>query len=206
MNSRLELFYSSHNDIRTFHQDKLTNIEDRLIYLQKRLGIDTTAVRGERSAQDIIYIRGTQVPRAYRKTYLNLGLLGQVASSRIVTAGKRLNEPYHYQSTFTFIPPSWLSILVLHWDLQINMVLNRHPRLSFSLSPICYNPSQELKAAIITFDLPELQRLFREGLAHPTDYIVQRRPVSLLEVCLPSILNLAYLILHSGICFTSNRT
>lgn len=142
-------------------------------------------IRGGRSAQDIVVARDAQFPRAYRKTYLYLGLFGQVTSSRSITAGKRSNGPYHYHSTFTFIPPSWLSTLVLHWDLQINSVLNRPPRLSVSLSPVRYNPSQELKAAITTFDLPGLQRLFREGLAQPTDYIVQRRPVSLLEVCLP---------------------
>lgn len=141
-------------------------------------------MRGGRSVQDIVVARNAQFPRAYRKTYLDLGLFGQVASSRSITVGKRSNGPYHYHSTFTFTPPPWLSILVLHWDLQITSVHNRPPRLSFSLSPIRYNPSQELKAAITTFDLPGLQRLFREGLAQPTDYIVQRRPVSLLEVCL----------------------
>ncbi len=141
-------------------------------------------MRGGRSVQDIVVARHAQFPRTYRKTYLDLGLFGQVASSRSITVGKRSNGPCHYHYTFTFTPPPWLSILVLHWDLHINSVLNRPPRLSFSLSPICYNPSQELKAAITTFDLPKLQRLFREGLAQPTDYIVQRRPVSLLEVCI----------------------
>ena len=137
---------------------------------------------GGRSVQGIVVARDAQSPRAYRKTYLDLGLFGQVASSRSITAGKKSNGLFHY--TFTFTAPSWLTILVLHWDLQIHGVLNRPPTLSFSLSPIRYNPSQELIAAITTFDLPVLQRLFREGLAQPTDYIVQRRPVSLLEVCL----------------------
>ena len=163
-------------------------------------------IRGGRSAQDIVVARDAQFPRAYRKTYLYLGLFGQVTSSHSITAGKRSNGPYLYHSTFTFIPPSWLSTLVLHWDLQINSVLNRPPRLSFSLSPIRYNPSQELKAAITTFDLPGLQRLFREGLAQPTDYIVQRRPVSLLEVCLPVKLESGLSRFSSGICFTSSRT
>ena len=142
-------------------------------------------MRGGYSAQDIVVARDAQLPRAYRKIYLYLGLFGQVASSRSITTGKRSNGPYHFHSTFTFIPPSWLSRLVLHWDLQIDSVLNRTPRLSFSLSPVRYNPNKELKAALTTFDLPGLQRLFREGHTQPTDYIVQRRPVSLLEVCLP---------------------
>ena len=142
-------------------------------------------MRGGRSFQDTVVARDAQSPRACRKTYLNLGLFGQVASSRSISAGKRSNGLYHYHSTFTFTPPSWLSTLVLHWNLSINSLLNRPPMLSFSLSPIRYNPNQDLNAAISTFDLPGLQRLFREGLAQPTDYIVQRRPVSLLEVCLP---------------------
>ena len=184
IDSRLESFCSSQSKIQMFHQNKLTNIEDRLIRLQQRLGADTTMMHGGRSVQDILVARDAQFPRAYRKTYLDLGIFGQVASSRSITTGKGCIGPFHYRFTFTFTPPSWLSMLVLHWDLQINSVLNRPPGLSFSLSPIRYNPNQELKAAITTFDLPGLQRLFRDGLARPTDYIVQRRPVSLLEVCL----------------------
>ena len=160
------------------------NIDSRLVHLQQRLGADATMMRGGRSVQDNFVARDAQFPGAYRKTYLDLGLFGQVASSRSITAGKRSNGPYHYHSTFTFTPPPWLSTLVLHWDLQIHSVFDRAPRLSLSLSPIRYNPSQDLKAAITTFDISGLQRLFREGLAQPTDYIVQRRPVSLLEVCL----------------------
>lgn len=142
-------------------------------------------MHGRRPVQDIVVARDAQFPHAYRKTHLDLGLFGQVASSRSMTAGNRSNGPYHYHSTFTFTPPLWLSTLVLRWNLQIISAFNRPPRLSISLSPIAYNPNQDLKAAIITFDLPGLQRLFREGLAQPTDYIVQRSPVSLLEVCIP---------------------
>ena len=155
-------------------------------------------MRGGRSVQDIVVPRDAQSPGAYRKTYLDLGLLGQVASSRSIMAGKRSNGAHQYQSTFTFTPPSWLSTLVLHWTLQINSVLNRPPRLSISLSPIRYNPNQDLKTAITTFDLPGLQQLFREGLAQPTDYIVQRRPVSLLEVGLP-------VNFESGLSYSSSR-
>ena len=157
-------------------------------------------VRGGRSARD------AQFPRAYRKTYLDLGLFGQIASSRSINAGNRLNGPCYHHSTFIFIPPLWLSTLTLYWDLQINSVLNRPPRLSFSLSPVRYNPSPELKTAITTFDLTGLQRLFREGLAQPTDYIVQRKPVSLFEVCLPVNRESGLSQFHSGICFTSDRT
>ena len=142
-------------------------------------------VRGGRWAQDAVVARDAQFPCVYRKIFLDLGLFGQVVSSRSTNAGKRLNGPYYYHSTFTFIPPLWLSALVLHWHLRVESVLNRPPTLSFSLSPVRYNPSQELKIAITTFDLPGLQRLFRERLAQPTDYVVQRRPVSLLEVSLP---------------------
>ena len=184
IDSRLESFCSSQSNIRAFHQDKFITIEDRLIHLQQRLSADTTTVRGGRSAQDDVVARDPQFSCALRRTYLDLGIFGQIASSRSIDAGKRLSRPNHYQSTFTFIPPSWLSALVLQWDIQIKNVLNRPPRLSISLSPIRYNPSQELKDAITTFDLPVLQQLFQEGLAHPTDYIIQRRPVSLLEVCL----------------------
>ena len=163
-------------------------------------------MRGRRSAQDNVVARDVRFPRAYRKTYLDLGLLGQIASSRTINVREKLNGSHHYHSSFTFIPPPWLSMLVLHWDLHFNSILNRPPRISLSLSPVSYNPSQELKAAITTFDLPGLQRLFREGLAQPTDYIVQKRPVSLLEVRRPVDLEPGLAHFHSGICLPSKRT
>jgi len=187
IDTRLETFCSSQIDRRTLYQDKMINIEDRLIYLQQRLGAGTMLMGQGRSVQDVVATKAAERPRAYRKLYLDLGLCGQVASSRSITAGKRSNEPkqYNHHYTFTFTPPQWLSNLVLRWDLRIKSVLNRPPSIRVSLSPILYNPNQDLKAAITTFDLPGLQRLFREGLAQPTDYIIQRKPISLLEVCLP---------------------
>jgi hypothetical protein len=85
-------------------------------------------------------------------------------------------------STFTFIPPRWISRLVLCWILEIRDCSVGLPRLSLSLSPIRYNSSKDLKTAIESFDIAKLQRLFRAGLAGPNDYVLSRRPVPLLEV------------------------
>lgn len=78
------------------------------------------------------------------------------------------------------------------------------PQITISLSPIRYNSNRELKAVITNFDIAGLQRLFRTGLARPTDYVLDRRPISLLEVSFNIICTyLSYL--HSGICYASRE-
>ena len=122
-----------------------------------------------------------QLPSAHRRKCTDLMLLGKVLSSNTFVARKGSSGP-SIHCTFTFIPPPWLSHLVIHWDVRIYKTVSSLPRITLSLSPIRCNPSQELKAAITRFDVMGLQRLFREGLARPTDYIFDRRPISLLEV------------------------
>ena len=104
-------------------------------------------------------------------------------SSHNLVTSKESNEPTVRHLSFTFIPPPWISRIVLHWNLQIQKTLSGLPKISVSLSPLRYNANQKLKAAVTSFDIPGLQRVFREGLARPTDYILQRKPISILEVC-----------------------
>ena len=110
-------------------------------------------------------------------------MLGQIAISQKPASGKKSNRPNVYRSSVTFTPPSWLSSVALRWDFEIRKVLGCGlPKLTLSLTPVRYNPDPELKAAIVNFDILQLQRLFREGIARPTDHVVIRKPVSLLEV------------------------
>ncbi len=169
--------------LRALYQSKITEIEGRLGLLQGRLLVNDSLTPKTDSVMERVVAGGSQFPGAHRKSYIDLMLFGQVASGHNIADGNRSRRPSVYHSTFTFIPPLWLSQLVLHWDLWIQRSSSHFPKISFSLSPIRYNPSHELMNAITNFDTSELHRLFREGHAHPADYIVQRRPVSIFEVC-----------------------
>ena len=116
------------------------------------------------------------------KYFFDLSMFGQVVTSCRPTSRQRSRRRSFYHFTYTFVPPMWLSNMILHWDLRLQKMLHSPPRISLSLVPIRYNPSRELKAAVIDLDTSKLHRLFRDGLAHPTDHIVQRRPITLFEV------------------------
>ena len=118
---------------------------------------------------------------------------GQIAVIQKTVSGRKPDSPKMHHASLTFTPPSWLSSVSIRWDLDVRTVVGGLPRLSLSLSPVHYNPSPELKAATINFDVVELQRLFHEGIARPTDQVMLRRPVSLLEVsCPPSFHKLKF--------------
>jgi hypothetical protein len=113
--------------------------------------------------------------------------LGQIVISQKSISRKKSNRPNVYRSSLTFTPPSWLSSVTLRWDFETRKVVGGGlPKLTLSLTPVRCNPDPELKAAIVNFDISQLQRLFREGIARPTDHVVIRRPVSLLEVGFPA--------------------
>lgn len=76
---------------------------------------------------------------------------------------------------------------MINWQLRLGNALNGLPSIKLSLHAVRYNPNRDLKEALRTFDLPRLSQLFRDGLARPTDYVILRKPVSLLEVILQSM-------------------
>ncbi len=181
IHSNLTALCSSQNFERKLCQGALTTIEYRLCDLQGQLGVDTVTMR-RRDVGKSVVAKNLQLPSTYRRNCIDLMLLGKVISSCNLTARRGSSGRTVCHCSFTFIPPPWFSHLVLHWDLQIRRTVSNFPGMTVSLSPIRYNPSRELKAAVTNFDIPGLQRLFREGLARPTDYVFHRRPISLLEV------------------------
>lgn len=180
--SQIESFHSSQNVSRSSYEIQLANIEGHLSNLQKQLYFDKFTTRKVSNAGERVEAADILSPCSRRKSYVDLRPLGQIVFDYEAAAKRGSRRPSAYRLTYTFIPPAWLSYLILHWDLHVQKMSSRPPRLSFSLSPMRYNPSSELKAAVTRFDTPSLYRLFGEGRAHPTDYIVQRRPITLLEV------------------------
>jgi hypothetical protein len=189
LHSTLKALYLSQKTEHKTHQVALMRINDSLHQLQGQVGVNLAKVRREGTVSTREVAGDSQVsPMHWRSRHYALPL-GQIVASHNSVSGKKSNCPNVYHSTLTFTPPSWLSSVALHWDFDICKVVGGLSRLTLSLTPIRYNPSPELKAAITNFDIPELQRLFREGIARPTDHIVLRRPVSLLEVRLQPYVN-----------------
>lgn len=113
--------------------------------------------------------------------------------------GRWSNESKTRHYCFTFVPPSWLSRLIIHWDLQLYQSASGFPSMTLRLSPLVCNTNPRLKAAINQFDVGNLQSLFRGGLARPTDYIFHRRPMTLLEViCVVLIADLLLIMCLGG--------
>ncbi|KAF2465913.1 uncharacterized protein BDR25DRAFT_396019 [Lindgomyces ingoldianus] len=86
----------------------------------------------------------------------------------------------------TFIPPRWLSSLILQWEFRFNDEKSRFPALGVFLTPIRYNSDPRLIKAIKSCDAAQLRELFRSGIARADDYVLmRRRPVLLLEAMAP---------------------
>lgn len=82
----------------------------------------------------------------------------------------------------TFVPPQWLSKLILQWEVKLDRVNGGFPALGISLNPIRYNSDPRLITAIKSYDAMQLRKLIDGGLARADDYILlRRRPVLLLE-------------------------
>ncbi|KAF2183907.1 hypothetical protein K469DRAFT_710266, partial [Zopfia rhizophila CBS 207.26] len=93
-------------------------------------------------------------------------------------SGQRSSLNYY----LTFIPPRWLSSLILQWEFRFHHADHSFPALGVSLSPIRYNSHPRLVKAIKSCNALDLQELFRCGIARADDYLLLRgRPTLLLE-------------------------
>ena len=201
IHSDLEALHSSQDFQRNHYQGALATIEKRLCALQDQLGVDTARRRRGEVGKSVV-AKDFRSLSSHRRTCIDLVLLGRVILSHNFLARKEGSQPTAYHCAFTFIPPPWLSHLILQWEMQVQGLASKLPQITVSLCPIRYNSNRELKAAITNLDIAGLQRLFRTGLARPTDYVLDRRPVSLLEVSFHVICT--YLSHgYPGICFAS---
>ena len=135
---------------------------------------------------------GATVYWSYKSYSLPIGSL-QVEDSRIFQSnsseGSSVHESRESKVKITFAPPRWLSSVMLQFSMEILQNLHSSlPGFSVNLTPFTVNYNPLLSKAIREDDVAGLQKLFRDGLARPTDYIplfyrvFRRGPVSLLEV------------------------
>lgn len=182
----------------------LTRVESQLLELQDQLKGETVGIPKEGVVRSVGAGK-CQVSCIYQKRQTYYLPFGTIITGRPMF-GRWSDGSRTRHCTFTFVPPPWLSRLIIHWELQLNRITSGFPSMTMRLSPIVYNTSPRLKAAINRFDVGELQSLFREGLARPTDYIFHRRPMTLLEVSYLVLVNHLSLIICLGCCCTNRET
>ena len=134
---------------------------------------------------------GATVYWSYKSYSLPIGSL-QVEDSRMCQSnsseGSSVQEFAESKVKIKFGPPRWMSSIALEFALEFRH--NCHgswPGLSVSLTPFTVNYNPLLSKAIEEGDVAGLQKLFRDGLARPTDYVPEcgfwsYGPMSLLEV------------------------
>jgi hypothetical protein len=121
--------------------------------------------------------------------------LGQLSIRSIETRSSRISDDTDGASDarveVTFVPPQWLSNTLLRCNFNnFHCTAHGHPPPLFSLTPITINQSRQLSAALFSCDVSQLKYLFQNGLARPTDMIIDpfyHDPVTLLEVCNSSL-------------------
>ena len=181
----------------------LTRMEDQLLELQDQLKGETINMPKGGVARSVgagKYQSSCIHPK--RQTYSSP--FGKIVTGRPIL-GRWSDGSRARHCTFTFVPPPWLSRLIIHWEFQLYKTTSGFPSMTMRLSPLVYNTSPRLKAALNQFDVGELQSLFREGLARPTDYIFHRRPMTLLEVSYVVLVTHLSLIICSGCCCTDRK-
>ena len=75
--------------------------------------------------------------------------------------------------TATFVPPRWLSSFAIKYAIVVNYSLNgNYWRHSMNLDPMTVNHNPIFIKAVENCDVKGVQKSFREGLARPTDHII----------------------------------
>src|SRR5579862_7049125 len=195
-NARLEFvsssllnLHSSQNIHHRLHQSTLVSIDGRLREMQGRLGLGavhpgrapSSKHRGSAGNQAIAsHCDAAVVARRAHRFSLPFWKVITTYNSTAVEKGSHSHQARH---TLAFIPPRWLSYVVLQWELRMCRGIDGGLLgMALSLTPVSYNPNPEFKAAITNFDIAALRGLFRDGIARSTDHVLLRKPMSLLEV------------------------
>lgn len=72
-----------------------------------------------------------------------------------------------------FVPPRWLSSFLINYSMKLSHDLNSdHWRWGTTLKPLTVNYNSRFIEAVECRDVEGIQRSFAEGLAKPTDYIL----------------------------------
>lgn len=204
IHSGLKRLSTSQNAEHEVQIKTLTRMEGQLVELHDQLKGEVASMP-KRGFVRSVGADNSQFSGIYHKRQTYYLPFGKLVTGRPMF-GRWSDESQTRHCTFTFVPPSWLSRLIIHWDLQLYKTASGLPSMTMRLSPLVCNSNPRLKAAINQFDVGELQSLFRGGLARPTDYIFYRRPMTLLEVSHVVLITRLLLIMFSGCCYPNRET
>ena len=84
-----------------------------------------------------------------------------------------VREEMHLEISVNFVASKWLSKLAISFMAKIYCdCISREWKLGANLKPIVYNSDPSFIAAVRARDVEGLRKVFRMGMARPTDYIV----------------------------------
>ena len=108
--------------------------------------------------------------------YLPIGALQLDVSPRQESTSSKNSAPedgMESKITATFVPPRWLSSLAIKYAIVVNYnSMGNYLCQSMNLNPITVNYNPNFIEAVMNCDVKGVQKSFREGLARPTDHII----------------------------------
>ncbi len=160
---------------------RLRQQEDLLQRLGNQLafGNSKNCVRSPRSHYDNW---GSTTPKttSYWKTLyhgLPIGKLRiSIEQTRHYKGSEDSTSPESTESNIavTFVPPTWLTCLAVDYRLEIGYNSMRDQwHWGANLKPLTVNQDPFVINALRTLDPGAIQKSFREGLIHPTDYVLE---------------------------------
>ena len=123
----------------------------------------------------------TPMTTFYWRTYYHSLPVGKLCISikqtRQCEGSENSSSPESTESNIkvTFVPPKWLTCLAV--DYRMKLVYNSigdQWHWGVNLRPLTVNQNPFVVDAVETVNLGGIQKSFREGLLHPTDYVLER--------------------------------
>ena len=150
---------------------------------QLAFGNSQNCVRWPRSRSDK---RSSTNPKTtfYCKTYYHSLPIGKLCISiyqtRQCEGSEKSNSPESTESSIsvTFVPPKWLTCLAVDYRMKLEYnSIGDQWHWGVNLRPLTVNQNPFVIDALETFDLGAIKESFREGLIHPTDYVLRHGDV-----------------------------
>lgn len=145
------------------------------------------------SARGSSKITETSVFWKYSSYGMPIGLLKiRLEKSRQSKASARSTPQVCTESDIAieFVPPRWLSGIVINYSMKLNHdLVSNHWRWGATLNPLTVNYNPFFINAVERLDVEGVRRSFAEGLARPTDYLLNSWNMlePWYEVCFQSI-------------------
>ena len=128
--------------------------------------------------RDSYTITKTTVSWKYSSCSMPIGLLKiRLNESRQSKSSGRSIPQFCTESAIAieFVPPRWLSGVAINYSMKLNYdLISDQWRWGATLNPLTVNYNAFFIDAIKSLDVEGVRRSFAEGLARPTDYILDR--------------------------------